>query len=169
MNAIENNLNVSIKPYVLRYGWIFAAMTLGLALLASLLDYWFQIDIPSTGINVAATAGATSMVANKFVHQQQRVFNPAERKSITWASLGMSWLVSLAYSLIVALAMYFIVGGDLIIAAFANMTLTDVLIIMGAILVATLIGWLVLYFFYGSFSKSAVKALEKSKAANKSV
>lgn len=167
MNHIENNASVSIKPYVIRYGWIFAALTLGLALLASLLDYLFEFDMPSTGINIAATAGATSMVANKFVSQQKRGFTPAERKSMTWASLGVSWLVSLIYSLIIALVLYVIVGDDLVGAMIAQATGSQMLIVAGAMLVATIIGWLVLYFFYGSFSKSAVRALEKMKTTDK--
>lgn len=156
--------HVNLKPLVIRFGVVYAIATLVLAVLTSLLDYLWEIDIPSTAINVASTAVAVMVVSQKFVEQQQRVFSQPERKHMTWASLGVSWFVSIMYSVLIAIGLFAFGAGNLVTDGFNHLVNSGMLgVMIGALLVATLIGWLVLYWFYGSFPKSMLKAIEKKK------
>lgn len=165
MNEVVQS-DVKLKPLVIRFGVMYAIFTLVLAILASLLDYLWEIDVPSTAINIASTAAAVMLVSSKFVEQHQRVFSQVERKYMTWSSLAVSWLVSLLYSGLLAIGLFAFGAGNLVTESFNSLLNSGMLgIVIGALIVATLIGWLVLYWFYGSFPKSMLKAIEKKKQA----
>ena len=82
---------VKIFPSVVRFAIVYAIVLVFVGVITTLIG----IDVGFVGSIVALTLAAEN-VAGRFVKDHQRVPSRRERNRLTWASLAMSLLVSIA-------------------------------------------------------------------------
>lgn len=87
----------SLKPYYYRFTWLYIVIT-GVGVAAMLgLEFLLGTEVDlGAGFGIGATLGAGLGAATKFVHDQGRAPNAAERSRLVWGGVGILFLVSLA-------------------------------------------------------------------------
>ena len=149
------NTEVAILPYVVRFGLAYTAALVIFAIIMTLLG----VD-SGTGSSMGALIAAVAVAAAKFVKDHERVPTSAERKKLTWASLGASILVS---AVLVGLLLG--ITGQLgqisdLWEVFSKLNLGSVL---GVMLFVLALYALVLWFSYSGFAKVQHKLLLKKR------
>ncbi len=141
---------VKILKYILRFSLIYLVAIILVGTILILLN----ID-SNSGAKIGALLAAVVMTIDKFLKDNKRIPNKQEKSKLVWGSLIASFIVS---SLVVVPLL--ILSGE-----FSNI----IKLISGesskyflaAFIFITVIYYLLLTFFYGSFSKSLYKNMKK--------
>ncbi|HEY0973266.1 MAG TPA: ABZJ_00895 family protein [Solimonas sp.] len=145
-----NDKAVALGAYVLRFIVVYAALLVATAA----LSFWLKLE-HNSGLSMAVLIAAAYFVAAAFVNAQHRAPDPAERRTLAWACLGGTWLVSLL--MVGAVSLFNAAPGELA-ALRAQFTPTLIGILLGAALLISLFQLLLLYLIYGWGARLLLRA-----------
>ncbi len=145
--------SIGIRKYIITYG---VCYTIGLVAVIGVLKL-LELE-GNSGVSIGVLIGSAMYAASKFISDNKRVPNKAEKSKLVWQSFLVSWLVSLILLLIIVAS---IIDLEEIPKLSEDITQTNIAIIMGATVFASLIQWGILTYSYGSLAKKQYATLVK--------
>ncbi len=147
----------AVGRYVWRYTAVYSLAVLATALLLLVLDIQGNAGAAMGAVVIGVVAAAML-----FVREQRRVPTPAERGWLVVGSLLTTWLVSL---LLFTLFIVLMTGVEGLRASLLLLGDYQWHVVIGVIAVTSALHALVLWFFYGLFTKQQLRALQRADSA----
>ncbi|MCC5809125.1 MAG: ABZJ_00895 family protein [Ectothiorhodospiraceae bacterium] len=161
----QNKATSSLAPYHYRFAWIYLVLVLGSAAALALLEYLLDTELDvGSGTAVGLTLAAGFAVITKFLNDHKRVPDTQERRSLIWAGIGLSYLVSVFSALVILLVLFRqnFLWVLVYLLGHLDTGLAVVLLVVFGIATAFLYGGL--YLIYGPFARRHLKQIERKAA-----
>lgn len=145
--------NIVINKYIFKFSVTYA---IGLIALTAIFNI-FDLD-HSTGASIGVLIGAAMYSVGKFIEENKRIPNKAEKSKLVWLSLISSFITSIILAVIVISVLDDAQG----LAELAKLLeKLNVVILSGATIFVLLIYFAVLSWSYGSLAKKQYEGLQK--------
>ena len=144
-----------VQQYVLKFTLIFLFVSIVLFVISNF------IELPGSVSGVVTIACAAFATAIKFVTEQKRVPDKAEKRTLVWGCFLSAFLLSTLLTVILFLYQFdfnLIVATDIINQLIANIPLWIIFI---GIIISLLIQYCILSYSFGGFAKSQFNKLSK--------
>lgn len=145
--------NIVINKYIIKFSIAYA---IGLVAITAIFII-FDLD-HSSGASIGVLIGAAMYSVGKFIEENKRIPNKIEKSKLVWLSLISSYITSIVLAVIVISLLDGIQG----LAELAKLIeKLNVVIIVGATVVVSLIYFVVLSWSYGGLAKKQYEGLQK--------